>query len=180
MDAAALWINAGIFIATAAAAAVAWVQAIIAGRSRDEAQRAEKEAQKARAQAASALTQSAEALREANRIAQAARDLLQGQDAREREQHYVEWKPVWNYVEGRWMLSNEGPDTAEYVRLTVTSDTIGRVTQEVDEVPPQRALGVELPAYKGAGGMPRVEWHVEWRTPLGTPRSEDGGWPTLR
>lgn len=169
-DVPALIVNFGILIVSGVAAMVAVVQARSAVADA-------KKAEKARDAALKAQTDAATALGEANRIAAEARDIMEGQDARSRERHSVKWTPMWNYKEGLWILSNDGPDTAADVRLTVQSPTIGSVVKEASTVEPQRGPGVTLPHFKGAGGMPRMEWRVEWRTPLGAHREESGVWP---
>lgn len=177
-DLPALFINAGILVGTLAAAAIAWWQAIAAGRQKVDAEKASTRAEVARTAAVATQQRAAEALAEANRIAADARDLLRKQDARETERHRVKWVPSWDFQRGVWLLGNHGPDTALNVRLSVESPTIDRVVlPEEDELPMNRGLPVEFSVYAGQGGMPRVHWSVDWKTPLGSERHEAGVWP---
>lgn len=69
MDAAQLWVNLGIFVASAAAATIAWAQAIRAGQREGEAAESARKAEAAREKAVAAQESAAAALAEANTIA---------------------------------------------------------------------------------------------------------------
>jgi len=169
-DIPALIINFGILLVSGVAALVAVVQARAALRDAGK-------AEYARDEAVVAQKASAEALTEANRISKETHDLLSGQDARLRERHQVDWRGQWDSTRAMWFLANDGPDAALDVRFTATSGTLPRQTQTHDEIPPGKGAGVEFPELKGTGGAPYVSWRVEWRTPLGVPRSDEGQWP---
>ncbi|MFJ2542738.1 hypothetical protein [Microbacterium sp. NPDC087589] len=170
-DVPALWINAGILILTGVMALVAFVQARAAMRGADD-------AEKARDKAVEAQVASANALAEANRIAGEARDVLRARESRETERHTVKWVPHWDFATGKWLLGNHGPDTALNVRLAVESDAIGRVVLPVeDEVPMDQGIPVLFPHYAGQGGMPRVYYRVDWRSPAGAEHHIGSVWP---
>lgn len=177
MDGATLGVNIGLFVVTAIATAVAWWQAVAAGRERGKAADASVKAQEAKTAAVAAQQAAAEALREANEIAREAKRLTELSEARRVERHSVAWFPHWDWEAGKWMLGNHGPDTAVDVRLSVESPTIGRVLIEEDRVEKDMALLVEFPMFAGQGGTPGVHWHVDWLSPLGQPFAAEGDWP---
>jgi len=171
MEAAALWISIGGFIATAGATSIAWWQAIVAMRRKVD-------AETARDEAIVAQKASAAALDEANRIAEDARDLLKAQDSRDTERHDVRWQAQWKSQEGKWFLINRGHDTALAVRLETNLPGIAVETQHEDEVSRNVGLFVQLPAeFVGTGDFPTVVWRVEWRTPFGNEKADSGVWP---
>lgn len=170
-DVPALWINGGILVLTGVMALVAFVQARAALRDAEK-------AEKARDKAVEAQEASAAALAEANRIAGEARDVLRAREARETERHAVKWVPHWDSQAGKWLLGNHGPDTALNVRLAVESPTIERVVLPVeDEVAMGQGLPVLFSQYAGQGGMPKVHYRVDWRTPAGAELHLEGVWP---
>ena len=172
-DPGTLWINFGMLVAGAGAAAVAWWQAIEAGRGKVAAEKARDLAVAARQDAAKALT-------EANRIAGDARDILRAREARDTERHHVEWRPHWSGREAKFLLGNHGPDIAYKVRITIESESIGRVTEEDAELAVDRGLSVEFPKYLGHGGTPWVRWKVDWESRSGAQHHATGVYPPTR
>lgn len=171
MDLAALITNFGILVVSGVAATVAWVQARVAIRGAED-------ADKARVEAATARKAAAQALEEANRIAAEARDVLRGQDARSTERHDVRWVPHWNPETRQWHLANRGQDTAKAVRLWAEVSFLEPQTIADDEVPPNTGLRIALPEQMTEGGAAIVvKWRVDWSTPLGTERTASDWWP---
>ncbi|CAN7444921.1 hypothetical protein LJR045_002934 [Microbacterium sp. LjRoot45] len=171
----ALPLSIGTFVVSAGAAAIAWWQAIEAGRRRDAAETASKAAEEARKKAVTAQESAATALTEANAIAREARDIVAASEARKIEVNDVHWEPTWVSAQGEFRLYNHGEDPALNVKVRVRA--IGKLrTEKADQVPSEGHVVFEFPPYKGQGGFPRIEWEVTWVTPLGTPQSLEGVW----
>lgn len=96
MDLPALIVNLGILVATAGAAAVAWWQAIEAGRRKDGAKAAESRAIKAQQQSAAALVEANAIADEVRTLAKENLALQKTQDYRLQEYRDVQWSGGWD------------------------------------------------------------------------------------
>lgn len=185
MDVPALVVNFGVLVATAAAAAVAWWQAIEAGRRGDA-------AKKAKDGAVSAQAAAADALREANAIAQEAKQLVQDnlelerrREARLAEHRDVRWDGAWNtQIEAEdsptYTLTNVGTTAACSVTLVLNLPQ-GRQHFTLGDIPPggRADARIENTGMRGriasaAMAYQYVDIWVHWTSPLGHP--DDNEW----
>ncbi|WP_143015712.1 hypothetical protein [Microbacterium sp. 77mftsu3.1] len=112
-----LIIQAGVFVATAVATAIAWGQAIIAGRRQEAAEEASVTAVAARDAAVLAQQKAAEALEEANEIA---RDALEAQ----RSLRPPSWGEIREIDQGIYAVANTSGRTVEVTAVKPLSRSL--------------------------------------------------------
>jgi hypothetical protein len=123
-----------------------------------------------------------------SRIARAGLELAKDKEAKALERSNVVWRPTGSSVTG-WSVVNIGSDTALDVRLTVVVN--GRpFVANAKTVAPKELLTIHLPEVENwyekqtdryhedphgdFPDVPEVEWTVEWKTPLGSPKIAQG------
>lgn len=185
MDAAALWINMGILVATAGASSIAWWQAIEAGRRRAEAKQSSLDAERSRRAALASQEAAAKALGEANEIAREAKvateerlELERRREARLSEHRDVYWSGDWpDDVEDdepvTFELSNIGTTDARRVTLTMKLPQ-GKQRFELGDIPVSGSArapirNTEMTGRVGNALMARddVQVTIHWLSPEG-------------
>lgn len=121
MDLPALVVNFGILVATAGAAAIAWWQAIEAGRREDGAKVAESRAVEAQQRSAAALVEANAIAEEVKALAKENLALQKTQDYRLQEYRDVQWSGGWDSG-----VSGTTPPTFELTN-TGTTDALAVV-----------------------------------------------------
>ncbi len=169
MDAASLVVNLGVFVATCAAAAVAWWQAIAAGRGQVAAERARDAAVKARQEAAVALSGATDIARQS--LAMSTRV-----DERQREFRAVDWDATTNLADEEspiaFELTNRGDTDAMSVTLVLYLNP-DMQTHALGDVPARTTTSVTSPELtewmRGALEYEVVHpsYRVHWSSPLG-------------
>ncbi|MEW1706974.1 hypothetical protein AB0230_07005 [Microbacterium sp. NPDC089190] len=200
MDLAELFVNVGLLLISAVAAAVAWWQAAQARRSGNDAQAASADAAEARRRAVEAQQNAAQALTEANEIARAAKAAVDDQLAleRRRDERLVERRDVsWS---AQWLikvdadqpptleLTNTGTTAAEKVTLTMDVPQ-GRQVFELGNIRADDAAHAQVQRTEGRGPLAAavlarraVPIDIHWQSPAGHPsRFQSTVWdPELR
>jgi hypothetical protein len=155
-----------------AAVVVAAASAAFAARSNTHARAANQRADKANSLA-----------RDANRIAQVAERRTAKTEERQLEVNLVDWGSD-GFSISTYRIVNTGSQDALKVTATVVVDGRHSTTVYVDNVAPGAVIEVNCPhvfeklgdLYNFAGADSAINfdasWTVQWKTPLGTPRSK--------